>query len=81
MVLLYLCHQLNIDIRVAHCNFQLRGDESDKDEDFVKSQTDKLQIPIFIKKFDTKSYAEKEKSSIQIVARNLRYEWRGNFGH
>jgi tRNA(Ile)-lysidine synthase len=75
MVLLYLCHQLNIDIRVAHCNFQLRGDESDKDEDFVKSQTDKLQIPIFIKKFDTKSYAEKEKSSIQIVARNLRYEW------
>lgn len=75
MVLLYLCHQLNIDIRVAHCNFQLRGDESDEDEDFVKSQTDKLQIPIFIKKFDTKSYAEKEKLSIQVVARNLRYEW------
>ena len=75
MVLLYLCHQLNIDIRVAHCNFQLRGDESDKDEDFVKSQTDRLQIPIFIKKFDTKFYAEKEKLSIQVVARNLRYEW------
>ena len=75
MVLLYLCHQLNIYVRVAHCNFQLRGDESDKDEDFVKSQTDRLQIPIFIKKFDTKSYAEKEKLSIQVVARNLRYEW------
>ena len=75
MVLLHLCHQLELDIRVAHCNFQLRGDESDKDEDFVKSQTDRLQIPIFIKKFDTKSYAEKEKLSIQVVARNLRYEW------
>ena len=75
MVLLHLCHQLELDIRVAHCNFQLRGDESDEDEDFVKSQTEKLQIPIFIKKFDTKSYAEEEKLSIQVVARNLRYEW------
>ena len=75
MVLLHLCHQLELDIRVAHCNFQLRGDESDEDEDFVKSQTEKLQIPIFIKKFDTKSFAEKEKLSIQVVARNLRYDW------
>jgi tRNA(Ile)-lysidine synthase len=75
MVLLHLCHQLELDIRVAHCNFQLRSDESDEDEDFVKSQTDKLQIPIFIKKFDTKSFAEKEKLSIQVVARNLRYNW------
>ncbi|MFZ4680739.1 MAG: tRNA lysidine(34) synthetase TilS [Flavobacterium sp.] len=75
MVLLRLCHKLELDIRVAHCNFQLRGDESDYDEDFVKSQTEKLQIPIFIKKFDTKSFAEKEKLSIQVVARNLRYDW------
>jgi tRNA(Ile)-lysidine synthase len=75
MVLLHLCHQLELDIRVAHCNFQLRGDASDEDEDFVKSHIEKLQIPIFIKKFDTKSYAEKEKLSIQVVARNLRYEW------
>jgi tRNA(Ile)-lysidine synthase len=75
MVLLHLCHQLDLYIRVAHFNFQLRGDESDEDEDFVKSQTEKLQIPIFIKKFDTKSFAEKEKLSIQVVARNLRYEW------
>jgi tRNA(Ile)-lysidine synthase len=75
MVLLHLCHQLELDIRVAHCNFQLRGDESDEDEDFVKSQTEKLQIPIFIKKFDTKSFAQQQKSSIQVVARNLRYDW------
>ena len=75
MVLLYLCRQLDLSFAVAHCNFQLRGDESDDDEDFVKSQTDKLQIPIFIKIFDTKTFAEKEKSSIQVVARKLRYEW------
>ena len=75
MVLMRLCVEMKMDISVAHCNFTLRGDESDADEDFVKSQTDKLQIPIFIKKFDTKKIAEKEKSSIQVVARNLRYEW------
>ena len=75
MVLMRLCIEMKMDISVAHCNFTLRGDESDADEDFVKSQTDKLQIPIFIKKFDTKKIAEKDKSSIQVVARNLRYEW------
>ena len=75
MVLMRLCIEMKMDISVAHCNFSLRGDDSDADEDFVKSQTDKLQIPIFIKKFDTKKIAEKEKSSIQVVARNLRYEW------
>jgi tRNA(Ile)-lysidine synthase len=75
MVLLHLCHQLEFDVRVAHCNFQLRGDESNDDEDLVKSQTEKLKIPIFIKKFDTKSFAQQQKSSIQVVARNLRYDW------
>jgi tRNA(Ile)-lysidine synthase len=75
MILVFLCHQLKLDIAVAHCNFQLRGKESNDDEDFVKSQTEKLQIPIFIKKFDTKYFAEKEKLSIQVVARNLRYNW------
>ena len=75
MVLLYLCYELKLDISVAHCNFQLRGEESDEDEDFVKSHIEKLQIPIFIKKFDTKSFSEKEKLSIQVVARNLRYKW------
>ena len=75
MVLMRLCIEMKMDISVAHCNFSLRGDESDADEDFVKSQTDKLQIPIFIQKFDTKKIAEKEKSSIQVVVRNLRYEW------
>ena len=75
MVLLELCHQLKLDIRVAHCNFQLRGDESDEDEKFVKTQCEKLDVLLFINHFDTKKFAEKQKLSIQVVARNLRYDW------
>ncbi|MFN3753864.1 tRNA lysidine(34) synthetase TilS [Flavobacterium sp.] len=75
MVLVNLCHQSKLDFAVAHCNFQLRGEESDKDETFVKSQIEKLQVPIFIQRFDTKAFAEQNKLSIQVVARNLRYEW------
>ena len=75
MVLLDLCHKLKLDVRVAHCNFQLRGDESDDDEKFVKSQCEKLDILLFVNHFDTKKFAEEQKLSIQVVARNLRYEW------
>ena len=75
MVLLHLCHQMKLDVRVAHCNFQLRGDESDKDEEFVKMQCEMLNVLLYVNHFDTKKFAEKEKLSIQVVARNLRYEW------
>jgi tRNA(Ile)-lysidine synthase len=75
MVLLYLCRQLDLSFAVAHCNFQLRGDESDDDEQFIKAICLELQIPIFIEKFVTGSFAEELKLSIQVVARNLRYEW------
>ena len=75
MVLLYLCHQLKLDIRVAHCNFQLRGKESDEDEKFVKFQCEKLDVLLFVNHFDTQKFAEEQKLSVQVVARNLRYEW------
>jgi tRNA(Ile)-lysidine synthase len=75
MVLLHLCHQLKLDVRVAHCNFQLRGDESDEDEKFVKAQCEKLDVLLFVNHFDTKKFAEKQKLSIQLVARKLRYDW------
>ena len=75
MVLLELCHELKLDVRVAHCNFQLRGNESDEDEKFVKSQCEKLDILLFVNHFDTQKFAETHKLSIQVVARNLRYEW------
>jgi len=75
MVLVNLCHQTKLDFAVAHCNFQLRDEESNEDEAFVKSQTEQLQVPVFIQKFDTKTFAAQQKLSIQVVARNLRYEW------
>ncbi|MGL2965962.1 tRNA lysidine(34) synthetase TilS [Flavobacterium sp. XGLA_31] len=75
MVLLYLCHQLQLPFAVAHCNFQLRGDESDGDEQFVKALCEELKIPVFTQKFITAAFAEEHKLSIQVVARKLRYEW------
>ncbi|MCZ8090211.1 tRNA lysidine(34) synthetase TilS [Flavobacterium sp.] len=75
MVLVHLCHQLELDFAVAHCNFQLRGNESEGDENFVKSQIEKLQIPLFTQKFETATFAKEQKLSIQVVARKLRYDW------
>lgn len=75
MVLVHLCHQLNLDFAIAHCNFQLRGEESNDDEAFVAHQAKLLKISIFIERFDTQTFAEQQKMSIQVVARNLRYEW------
>jgi tRNA(Ile)-lysidine synthase len=75
MVLVYLFKQLQFDFAVAHCNFQLRGNESNGDEDFVKSICDSLSIPLFAQKFDTKQFAADYKLSIQLAARKLRYDW------
>ncbi len=60
---------------IAHCNFQLRGDESDGDAEFAGRLAARLGIPCFEKKFDTKTAAAERKISIQMAARELRYEW------
>lgn len=75
MVLLNLFTVSNINFSVAHCNFSLRGEDSDEDEKFVKSICDKLGINFFVKKFNTKKTSFDEKISIQMAARELRYEW------
>ncbi len=75
MVLVYLFKQLQFDFAVAHCNFQLRGNESKCDEDFVESICDSLSITLFVQKFDTKQFAADYKLSIQLAARKLRYDW------
>lgn len=75
VVLVYLLNQLNFDISLAHCNFQLRGEDSDQDEKFVKKLADQLQLPIFTISFATTEFAKKEKLSIQVAARTLRYNW------
>ncbi len=60
---------------IAHCNFQLRKEESDGDEEFVRSLAEKYGIPIFVRRFETSEYAEINKISVQMAARELRYDW------
>lgn len=70
-----LLNALGYDIAIAHCNFSLRGDESDGDSEFVKNFALINSIPYHYIKFDTKKEAEVNSESIQICARRLRYEW------
>ena len=75
VVLVDLFAKTNLDFSIAHCNFNLRGEESIRDENFVKSLAAKYSKEIFFKHFNTKEYAENNKISIQLAARELRYNW------
>jgi tRNA(Ile)-lysidine synthase len=75
MVMLYLFEKSGFDYGIAHCNFQLRGDESDRDEEFVKRQVLIHGVPSYFKKFDTEEYAQINGISIEMAARELRYEY------
>jgi tRNA(Ile)-lysidine synthase len=75
MVLCDLCYRCGYAFEMVHCNFQLRGEESMRDEAFVLSSGKKYGKDVLLKRFDTKQYAETNKLSIQEAARKLRYEW------
>ena len=75
VVLAYLCHKLGLNIALAHCNFNLRGKESDADESFVLKLAEDLNAECFIECFDTLTYAQENKLSTQMAARELRYKW------
>lgn len=76
VVLTHLFHQLNnAEIALAHCNFKLRDEESDLDEEFVINLSQKTSNQIFTINFNTKKIAEQRKTSTQITARELRYNW------
>ncbi len=75
VVLVDLCHKLGLNISLAHCNFNLRGNESDGDENFVIQLGDDLDIEAFTESFDTEGYSVLNKVSIQMAARELRYFW------
>ena len=62
-------------ISFAHCNFHLRGEDSNRDEKFVTDFAKENDIPIYIKHFDTESYAKENSLSIEMAARELRYSW------
>ena len=63
------------NFEMAHCNFNLRGEESDADEDFVKMLSETLGVHYHTKTFNTNEYASKNKISVQMAARDLRYNW------
>lgn len=75
IVLCDLAFKAGIDFIIAHCNFQLRGEESERDEAFVKSIGEKYGKEVYVKRFDTTRYAEENKKSVQVAARELRYKW------
>lgn len=75
VVLTDLCMAAGFDITIAHCNFQLRGTESERDEQFVRELASKYNKEIVVQKFDTVKYAEEKKISVQLAARELRYNW------
>ncbi len=75
VALLHLLNETNIKCTAAHCNFHLRGAESDEDEKFVKDLCKQLNIPLRTIDFQTVEHAEKQKISIEMAARELRYSW------
>ena len=75
MVLVHLFQQLNYEIVVLHCNFQLRGLESFEDQQFIQEYSNTNAIPFVFTQFDTEAFAADCKVSIQVAARELRYSW------
>lgn len=75
VALLSILHKLNYNCVSAHCNFHLRGEESDRDMVFVQQLTSALNIPLLVTHFKTEEYAETNHISIEMAARELRYGW------
>lgn len=75
VVLCELLSRAGFDFVIAHCNFRLRGEESDRDERFVIQVAEKYGKKVFVKAFETSVYAAEQKLSIQVAARQLRYDW------
>lgn len=75
VALVHLLHSWKANFSIAHCNFGLRGAESDADEIFVSGLADSLGVPFYRKYFQTEAFAKKHGISIQMAARDLRFEW------
>lgn len=75
VVMCHLCKEAGFNFSILHCNFRLRGADSDADEAFVQQLADTLKVPFIVKHFETKEFAETHKLSTQVAARELRYQW------
>ena len=75
VALLRMLHAQGIDIEALHCNFHLRDEESNRDQEFVEQLCQKLQVPLHVHHFETRDYAAQHGISIEMAARELRYQW------
>ncbi|MEI6456128.1 MAG: tRNA lysidine(34) synthetase TilS [bacterium] len=75
VVMTDLFHQSGLKFAIAHCNFKLRGKESDRDERFVMKLAKRYEVPFFVQSFPTKDYSKNMGISVQMAARELRYAW------
>lgn len=75
MVLAELLRREGYDVAFAHCNFHLRGKESDGDEQFVRDYAERVGVKLFVRQFDTLDFVENNKVSVEMAARELRYAW------
>ena len=75
VALLFALRELGLDCRVAHCNFHLRGEESMRDERFVRDLCQRLAVPLSVKDFDVAAYQQVNGGSTEMACRELRYAW------
>ena len=75
VALLRVLYSLGYSCEGAHCNFHLRGEESNRDETFVRNLCKQFAIPLHVIHFETEAYAKEHHLSIEMAARSLRYEW------
>jgi tRNA(Ile)-lysidine synthase len=75
MVLATLLCQTGAEIELAHCNFHLRAEESDSDEQFVRAYAGKMGIPLHARQFDTLTIQKEQGGNLEEIARDLRYHW------
>jgi len=75
VVMTELFHRAGFSFGIAHANFGLRGAESGRDELFVRNLAEKYKVKVFVKHFETAKFARSHKLSVQVAARQLRYEW------
>ena len=75
VVMAHLFYENQLKFSIAHCNFQLRGEESTGDQHFVEEMAERMKVKCHVIKFETSAYAKEHGISVQMAARDLRYKW------
>lgn len=79
-VMALLFREAGLDFAIAHCNFHLRGADSDRDMELVRALAQQWDVPLFIEEFDTLALQQGSGLSVEMMARQLRYDWFAKIG-